>query len=205
MNEISEHPDFYTIDKHYSVEHSVKSSLFIAHLAPAADRGAAEGFIDKKRREYADATHNCFAFRLGKADQCDYRFDDDGEPGGSSGRPILQAMQGRRLSNAVIVVTRYFGGTKLGVGGLIRAYGGAAFLCIDTAELLPVIPEITLQLLFSYDFTGTVRNLLKQNDCTILNTDYSETVRMEIKLIKERQAALRQQLMDATRGQIKIR
>lgn len=201
---MAEPPDFYTVDRQYSAEHRVKDSLFIAHLAPAANRENAEKFITKKRQEYADATHNCFAYRIGKADQCEYRFDDDGEPGGSSGRPILQAMQGRELSNAVIVVTRYFGGTKLGVGGLIRAYGGAAFVCIDAAKLVPVIPEILLQLQFSYDFTGTVHHILNHQQCPILSTDYAENVVLKIKVLKAQRALLEQKLLDATRGQIKI-
>ncbi|KAA3613958.1 MAG: YigZ family protein [Calditrichaeota bacterium] len=201
---MSESPDYFTVSQNLSLEHRVKDSLFIAHLSSAPNRQTAEKFINKIRVEFSDANHNCFAYRIGKEDRCDYRFDDDGEPGGSSGRPILQAMESRKLSDAVIVVTRYFGGTKLGVGGLIRAYGGAAFICIDAADLQPVIPKVILKIQFDYDFTGAIHNLISQFDGVIKTTDYSDFINLEVEIMKDRRASIVQKLTDATRGKIRI-
>ncbi|MCA9733161.1 MAG: YigZ family protein [Deferribacteres bacterium] len=197
-------PEFYTVNRNTSIEHRVKDSLFIAHLSPAPSRDDAEKYIAEIREKYADATHNCFAYRIGTDDQSIYRFDDDGEPGGSSGRPILQAMEGRALTDAVIVVTRYFGGTKLGVGGLVRAYSGAAFVAMDAAEFLPILRKIELQLHYDFNDTGTVHNVLAHYNAKILETTYANSVFIKIQVLEDQKAEIMQELIDRTRGRIHI-
>ena len=119
------------IDKYSTVEDierteiKVKGSKFIATVAPVKSREEAMLFLDQMRTEFFDATHNCFAFRIGW-DGNEFRAADDGEPAGSAGKPILSMLDKFDYRDAIIVVTRYFGGTKLGVGGLVRAYGGSA-------------------------------------------------------------------------------
>jgi uncharacterized YigZ family protein len=114
-------------------ESEIRKSRFLAQAAPVDDAATAMAFV----RDLSDrtATHNCWAYRIGQ----DYRFNDDGEPGGSAGKPILAAIDGQKLDRVAVVVTRWFGGIKLGVGGLLRAYGGMAAECLRQAERVPIV------------------------------------------------------------------
>ncbi|MCA9712397.1 MAG: YigZ family protein, partial [Myxococcales bacterium] len=119
----------------------IKGSRFLATLAPVHDRAQARAFVAEIEAEMPDATHHCWALRLARPSL--ERAVDAGEPSGSAGRPILAAMTGRDVVDACVVVTRYFGGTKLGVGGLVRAYGGAAAAVLDGAALVPWVDTET--------------------------------------------------------------
>jgi len=154
-----------------------KGSRFIASLAPVSSEQDAEAFIAQVRAGDPKATHHCWAFRLGRP--CDhFRFSDDGEPGSSAGRPILQQLESRGLSDAVCVVTRYYGGTKLGVGGLIRAYGGCAAQALDLAPMRLHVVCVRLEVSFPYDCTGAVQGLLTASRIEPVESDYGEEVRM---------------------------
>ncbi len=181
----------------------VKGSRFIASLAPVASAEGAMAFVEARREEFRDATHNCFAWRLGLGRDA-MRYGDDGEPSGTAGRPILQEIDGRRLTDVVVVVTRYFGGTKLGTGGLIRAYGGAAAAALELADVVerPVVE--TLRLAFSYDASGAVQGVLSAFGLEPLDSDYGAEVRMEIAVPVEDVDRLKTALSDATRGRIGI-
>jgi len=125
----------FTLIAPASARQEIKKSRFVALAAPIDSEAAAKTFL----AEHADPTanHNCWAWRLGQS----YRFNDDGEPSGTAGKPILQAMDGQGLDRLVVVVTRWFGGVLLGSGGLIRAYGGTAALCLRNAEKTPLIEK----------------------------------------------------------------
>lgn len=122
----------------------IKKSRFLAQAAPVTSPEQAMAFM----REVGDpvATHNCWAWRIGQ----DYRSNDDGEPGGTAGRPILQAIESQRLDGVVVVVTRWYGGIKLGAGGLARAYGGTAAECLRLAERTPITAMVTLAVHVDY-------------------------------------------------------
>ncbi|MBB3425690.1 putative YigZ family protein [Rhizobium sp. BK312] len=124
----------------------VKRSRFVATAAPIADTEAAKAFV--AQHSVTDANHNCWAWRIGQT----YRFSDDGEPSGTAGKPILQAIDGFELDMVAVVVTRWFGGTLLGAGGLIRAYGGTAAQCLQCAEKREILPTIaaTIDVQFSH-------------------------------------------------------
>src|SRR5688500_15887909 len=126
----------------------VRHSRFIVHAAPVQAPEAALAFLG----EVADpaATHNCWAYRIGS----EYRFNDDGEPAGTAGRPILAAIDGQGLDQVVAVVTRWFGGIKLGAGGLVRAYGGSAAECLRVAPRRMLIVHATVMLEYPFDVTG---------------------------------------------------
>jgi len=115
----------------------IKKSRFVAVAGPVSDGAAAREFV--AAHSDAAANHNCWAWRIGQA----YRFNDDGEPGGTAGKPILQAIDGQSLDRVAVVVTRWFGGVLLGSGGLIRAYGGTAAMCLREAEKLPLVETVT--------------------------------------------------------------
>ncbi len=181
----------------------VKGSRFIASVAPVATASGAMAFVEARREEFQGATHNCFAWRRGEG-QDEMRAGDDGEPSGTAGRPILREIDGRRLTDVVVVVTRYFGGTKLGTGGLIRAYGGAAAAALDLAEVVerPVVE--TLRLRFDYESSGAIRGVLAAFGLEPAGADYGAEVRMEVAVPVEEKERLRKALRDATRGRIGI-
>ncbi|MBB3610695.1 YigZ family protein [Rhizobium sp. BK602] len=116
----------------------IKRSRFVATAAPVANAEMAKEFV--ARHSVANANHNCWAWRIGQ----NYRFSDDGEPSGTAGKPILQAIDGSKFDMVAVVVTRWFGGTLLGSGGLIRAYGGTAALCLQGAEKRPILPTVAV-------------------------------------------------------------
>lgn len=184
-----------------SVQHSqeVKHSRFLALAAPIDHVQAALTFV----REVSDpgATHNCWAYRHGN----DYRSYDDGEPAGTAGRPILAAIDGQGFDRVVVVVVRWFGGVKLGAGGLVRAYGGTAAECLRTAPRLPWIPICRLALRCRFEDIGLVHALLPAHAADKIDEAFdAEGIRLRIQLPIDRQDALKTRLRDATRNRIGI-
>lgn len=173
----------------------VKHSRFLAHAAPVGDIAAAQAFLAQVADP--DATHNCWAWRIGQ----DYRSSDDGEPAGTAGRPILAAIDGQGFDRVVVVVTRWYGGVKLGAGGLVRAYGGAAAECLRTAPRLALVAMRELALQAAFEDLGAVHAALAAHDADKLDERYeADGVRMQLRLRADRAEALREQLRDATRG-----
>lgn len=177
----------------------VKGSRFIATVAPAESARSAEALVERVRGELADARHHCWARRNGPTGD-DYRFSDDGEPGGSAGRPILQQIEGLALTNVVCVVTRYFGGTKLGVGGLVRAYGGAAREGLGRATVQRVEITETIALDYPYACSGAVEVLLGSLGLTPVTADYGAEVRLLLQVPVGRADEFERRFRDATAG-----
>lgn len=138
----------------------IQKSIFIADLAPTASMEEAEAFWDARRKEFRDARHHCFACRIG-AGQAREKSSDDGEPQGTAGHPMLRVLQMQDLTNTVLVVTRYFGGIKLGAGGLTRAYSGAAAGACREARLIRHTPHLSVRLTLPYDAVGLFENTRK--------------------------------------------
>lgn len=134
----------FTLAQIESFAQDVKKSRFLAVAGPVADEAAAKAFV--AAHSDAGANHNCWAWRTGQA----YRFSDDGEPSGTAGKPILQALDGQALDNVAVVVTRWFGGVLLGTGGLVRAYGGTASACLRAAAKMPLVA--TVEAVVTVDF-----------------------------------------------------
>ncbi|MFA7670381.1 MAG: YigZ family protein [Burkholderiaceae bacterium] len=129
----------YTLNGIARYEETIKKSRFLALAAPVGT--AAEALAFFAEHQVPDATHNCWAYRIGQ----EYRFNDDGEPGGTAGRPILQALDGQECDQVAVLVIRWFGGIKLGSGGLVRAYGGVAAQCLRQADRIEIIEESLLE------------------------------------------------------------
>ena len=195
---------YFTPDYPIKAEIRVKDSRFIAHLHPAADLPAVENILRTISTKYADATHHCYAYRIGIGEQLIYRSDDAGEPAGSAGKPILQALQTRMVSNAVLVVSRYFGGTKLGIGGLIRAYSTAAFAALDAASLRPMILLSELVITFDYQDTGLVHHTVQQFNGQIIETSFTPQPVIRIELPRDHVSDFQQILTNRTRGRVSI-
>jgi uncharacterized YigZ family protein len=145
------------------------------------------------------ATHNCFAYRVGDA----YRFSDDGEPGGTAGRPILAAIEGRGLDRVLVVVTRWYGGVKLGAGGLARAYGGSASECLRTAPTRVHHPRVRARLAVGFEDLGAVYQVLERGGVDRLGEDYQAYgAAIAVELEERHLEALARALADATRGRV---
>lgn len=173
----------------------VKHSRFIAQAAPATSPEAALAFL----AQVADpeATHNCWAYRIG----AEYRSSDDGEPSGTAGRPILAAIEGQGYDQVVAVVTRWYGGIKLGAGGLVRAYGGAAAECLRRAQRRQLIAMRRLRLACPFDDIGTMHAALTAADAQKLGETFDESgMRLLVSLPADRVDDLKTLLRDATRN-----
>lgn len=165
--------NYKTIAQNTRIQRKIKKCKFITSIKNVTKVTEAEDFITEISEEFADATHNVYAFKVGLEDEAITRSSDDGEPSGSSGPPALKAIEGRGITNAVVVVTRYFGGVKHGVGGLIRAYGDSVREAIDEAGIVKKIRYIRLAIAVSYDMMGQVINDLEGSQAKVENTEYT--------------------------------
>jgi uncharacterized YigZ family protein len=177
----------------------VKHSRFIAQAAPATSPQAALAFLAQVADP--DATHNCWAYRIG----AEYRSSDDGEPAGTAGRPILAAIEGQGCDRVMVVVTRWYGGIKLGAGGLVRAYGGAAAECLRTGERRLLVEMRELRFGCAFDDLGNVHAALPGYGAEKLDEDFDETgAVLRISLPADRVGALKTHLRDATRNRVRF-
>jgi len=178
----------------------VKHSRFLARAIPVNSPDDALTWLEKMR--IPDATHNCWAWRMGQ----DYRSSDDGEPAGTAGRPILAAIDGQGYDQVVVMVTRWFGGIKLGAGGLVRAYGGAAAECLRLADKRPLIEMVRVQVHVPFAELGTVHALFPAHQAHKCDERFdAQGAWMTLELPASEVPALRTRLRDATRNQVQIR
>jgi len=183
-------------------EFEVTGSEFIGHVAPAPDVEAAEAFVADVREEYDDATHNVPAYRV-RADPLREWASDDGEPTGSAGKPALNVLQQESVENVVAVVTRYYGGTNLGVGGLARAYSRAVKEGLDEAGVVEERPHERFAVVVDYDDSGTVRGIIESADVEF-EADYEERVTIAVRAPVEDADDLRDRIRSATSGRAEI-
>ena len=166
----------------FSAAYEVNKSKFLAHVAHVETEENARAFVQMIRKKYFDATHNCSAWVLGERGD-KQKSNDDGEPGGTAGNPILEAIKKNALTNCAVVVTRYFGGIKLGAGGLIRAYSHTAALGLAAAKIVQMTLFKKISLTLEYNFLATVENYLRNKKIRVTNSDYAALVTLEILLL----------------------
>ena len=183
-------------------EFTISGSEFIGHARPVETVDAAEAFIDDVRAEYDDATHNVPAYRV-RAEPLRAWASDDGEPSGSAGKPALNVLDGQELQNVVVVVTRYFGGTELGVGGLVSAYSRAVTEAIDDAGVREERPHERFEIEVAYDDSGTVRSILESEGIEF-EGDYEADVHFEVRVPTADSDALRDRIASATSGRATV-
>jgi len=185
-----------TLSAACAYEEDIKKSRFVAYAAPVATAGEAMTFLAE--RSDPTATHNCWAYRIGQQ----YRFNDDGEPGGSAGRPILQAIDGQSMDRVAVLVVRWFGGVKLGVGGLVRAYGGVAANCLRTGVAVELVDTVCVHCTASFSEQARVRARLAQAGGVFLDESYdTQGVNWRIELPRSAVAHVETLYTDLTRGQ----
>lgn len=193
---------FNTILEETASELVIQKSRFITYLIPVRDEHQASLVLERIRKQHWDATHHVPAWILDNGGQ---KFSDDGEPGGTAGLPVLEALRHGTMINCMAVVVRYFGGVKLGTGGLVRAYGQAAREALDKANLYEVREYCHLQLNLEYTQLGRVQAYLSQADVTGITTAFADSVVMSCFVPVERSEALVADLTDMTHGSAVIR
>jgi uncharacterized YigZ family protein len=169
-----------------------KGSRFLAVIEPVADEVAAREALDALRRRYADATHVCWAWRIGA--EARERSSDAGEPAGTAGAPMLRVLAGRGLSDVLAVVVRWFGGTKLGKGGLARAYAAAVKAAVEHLPTAEAVSTVRLELELPYELHGAVQRLVHPPEVTLAAESYGERVRLELEVDEQRLAAVEEAL-----------
>ena len=153
----------------------VNKSRFIGHGAPVESEEEALGFLAEMRREYQDASHNCYAYIIG-TNMGIMRYNDDGEPGGTAGMPIIEVMKARGVTNAIVVVTRYFGGILLGAGGLVRAYTQGAAMALNAAQVAVMHPTQRLLVDVPYPLLGRFEHFLKSAPVQVEDKSFTDTI-----------------------------
>lgn len=186
----------------HRVEIIVVNSRFIATAAPAFSVEQARAFVQKIRDEFSDATHNVPAFLIGYGSSVTAHCSDDGEPSGTAGRPALAVLQGSGLGDVVVVVTRYFGGTKLGTGGLVRAYSDAVKEVLSTLPRAEKIPTHTVMLAFPYTYFERVRLLIARFYGQTLDEDFGADVTVTARFTTTSFPGFQAELSELTRGEI---
>ena len=186
---------YYTIEKGSEAEFKDRGSKFIAYAFPVATVEEVKSCLNKVKGDHPKATHHCFAWRLG-LDGNTYRVSDDGEPSGSAGRPILGQIDSKEITNTLIVVARYFGGTLLGVPGLINAYKTSAALALQVTPVVQKQVEIVYRVQFDYTNMNTIMMVVKQFNCTVVSQDMQLFCMMTIGVPKNREEEVLYRLRD---------
>ncbi len=189
---------YYTIKQKLERTEIIKNSRFIGFVTNVQSEKDALLEIQKIREQHPDANHHCYAYII----QDKQRFSDDGEPGGAAGRPMFEVLQKRNLNHALGVVTRYFGGTKLGAGGLVRAYSGSLAKTLDAAGISLIKDRSKLKLNIPFAHMDSIyRQLQTIKECQIEETNYTETsTQLTLELFEEDKTELIKQLIELSRG-----
>ena len=180
-----------------------KKSRFIAEVYPIESEEQAAQILEETRKKYWDARHHCWAYVLGRNPAAE-RMSDDGEPAGTAGKPILEVIRGRKLTDVLVIVTRYFGGTLLGTGGLVRAYTSAAIDGLEHSESITRIHGIKLLIRAEYTDLGKIQYLLASRDVIQLDPVYTDKVELMALVPVEQMKGLKADLMEGTNGQVAL-
>lgn len=183
----------------------IKKSRFIVHIEHTPDVKSARAFIADIKDKYSDAVHNCWAYVAGPPTDSQVRgFSDDGEPNGTAGKPMLNVLVGSGVGEITAVVTRYFGGIKLGTGGLVRAYGGSVNHALDELVKAEKIPEIIIDGISEYSHQGLIEQILASYNILTLDKQYSEKVSWTIKMDQREAPLAISEIIDKTSGRVKF-
>jgi uncharacterized YigZ family protein len=183
-------------------ELTISNSRFISTLAPAFSMDEAKAFIARIKDEFPDASHNVPLYIIGHGDSETAHCSDAGEPSGTAGRPALAVLRGSGLGDAAVVVTRYFGGTKLGTGGLVRAYSEAVRLVVDSVQRAQKVLTHTIMLVFPYTYLERVRLLVAAQEGKILDEDFAAEVTLTARIMVEKLPGFQTSLSDLTKGKV---
>ncbi len=193
---------YRTLLKSASEELVINKSRFLCHGCPVETEEAALAFLKQMREEYNDATHNCYAYVIG-ANAGIMRYNDDGEPGGTAGLPMMEVLKTRQVTNCIVVVTRYFGGVLLGAGGLVRAYSQGTALAVDTCGVGTVYPTSRYRIALDYSLLGRAEYALKSLPILLERKDFAANVTLTIAVKSAEAEPFFRSLTTALDGKIK--
>jgi len=196
---------YFTIAQAAKAETKVKGSRFIGEVALVKDAAGAKTYLESVRKREYEATHHCFAYRFGVGSNIEFKYSDDGEPNGCAGKPIYDCIKGRELSSVIVVVTRYFGGTKLGTGGLVRAYSEAALLALEKAGKKTNYITDTICLTIEFSFYDRILKVIEKLKAKQTESDFSEKVSMTVQIRKSLTEQFIRELTDISRGTAQIK
>jgi uncharacterized YigZ family protein len=201
---LSTNREYFTIANSSETTTNIKGSTFISRCERVISAIEAMSYIQSIKLKHMDATHNCWAYRISPNE---YRFNDDGEPAGTAGQPILQAILGSNLEQVCVVITRYYGGTKLGVGGLVRAYGGGASAVLKMAQSVLIQPTVVIAIEVAFSEQNSLYHFMQNHpELTIVNNEYTaKGLVISIKLLAIEQANISEQLTNHLRGRLQIK
>ncbi len=195
--------NYRTVKGYGESELIIQKSRFITYVNRAETEAEAQDFINNIKQKHKDANHNCSAYMIGEHDHIQ-KANDDGEPSGTAGVPMLEVLKKREIKNTVVVVTRYFGGIKLGGGGLIRAYGKATTEGIDAAKIVERQLHGLMKISIDYTWLGKVENEIRQSTYTLKEIAYAELVELYVYIKLEEQDSFSDWVTEMTNGQAEI-
>lgn len=196
---------FKTVAEEGKIELSRKGSRFIGICLPSSEEKF-EGQLERLEKEYSDADHICFGSVLISKDRAKERYDNDGEPSGTAGEPILQVIKGKELYQTSVFVIRYFGGTELGTGGLVRAYGEAAKAALEDSRVIVRRRRVELELSYPYSFAGSVMAFLEASEeVEIKEIEYGERPVVKIGVPVDRAEKIENELIEVTSGKVRVK
>ena len=195
--------EFRTIKEDGQVQEEIKKSRFICHAKRVYSEEEARDFITAIKKEHYKATHNCSAFIIGERSEIK-RTSDDGEPSGTAGVPMLGVLENHNLTNVCVVVTRYFGGIKLGAGGLIRAYAGSVALAVKEIGIIEIKEQAGIAIQMSYTQYQEYSNFLKEHNLIELNTNFTDQVDTMIYVDKEDKENIKAALVEFFHGKVTL-
>jgi uncharacterized YigZ family protein len=202
---MSEEARYSVPGERHRTQVTIERSRFICTVTRVSSPEEAQAFIRELNSEFPDATHNCWAYVIGPPGSTSrVGMSDDGEPHGTAGRPMLTVLLHSGAGDIAAVVTRYYGGVKLGTGGLVKAYGGAVQQALATLPRAERIEYVELTVRFAFPVIDRVRQLLPAHEAEVLAEEYGTDVEYRLRLPRSRSAALRASLLDATRGQLSV-
>lgn len=190
--------------KTVSAEQEINKSRFISTVGRANNIKKAKDFVSKISETYSDATHNCYAFIAGNPGTSDIGFGDNGEVSGTAGKPMLSILQHKKIGEIVVVVSRYFGGTKLGTGGLVRAYSSSLQIALDKLPLEKCVATKKAEIIIGYQLENTIRKTLEQFSLSINDTIYKNDILFRIDIPENIKDKLIEEIMNQTRGKVKL-
>lgn len=191
---------FKTIKKEVHTKFTEKGSKFMGHAYPVTSADEAEMILKEIRKSYYDATHNCYAWRVGTEKDKLFRYSDDGEPSGTAGKPIFDMLDKYEVTNLLVVVTRYFGGTKLGTGGLVRAYSQSADITLSEAQIITQEVGTMVQITCTYEEHPLIMRILNTYPVIRLNQEFTESVRISVEIDETHLSGLERDIKNVTAG-----
>lgn len=198
---MSEQSSYLVPSRRVTVEQEIKKSRFITTVAHAPDKESALKLIESVRAAHPSASHNCYAYVAGNPSSgAEIGFGDDGEVAGTAGKPMLSVLQHRNIGEVAVVVTRYFGGVRLGAGGLVRAYTSSVTSALDSLPLKKAEPMMDLSITVPYQYESAVRHVLEKSGIDVTDAIYTEEVKILARVPESSAGEITGEIMNATRG-----